>query len=578
MSLILTKKVERPRELKWYQAGAMLYGDWGTSKAYVLGIAFALSGHASWFLLGIMSALTAMVGISYMVICRIYPDGGGVYSSVKHRSQMLAVIGALLLVADYVVTASLSAIEAFHYFNFPRPELWAMGAVFLIGAINWIGPSKGGTIAAFIAAAASIVAGVLFLSTLPHLPHVELTWPKGGLGQNWSTFVGIVLALSGVEAIANMTGIMKEPVEKTAKKAIWPVLLEVSLLTFLLGIAMNAIPNLGRHEHTEDMLRALGNHYIGPWYGALISLVFGFLLLSAVNTAISDLVSIQFLLSRDKELPSIFSRLNRFGMPGLALIVATTAPILVLLAQHDVVGLAALYAIGVVGAITLNLGSCATNFNISLKRWERILLIAASVILFFVEVTICFQKHQALIFAVSILTIGLTLRFSAKKFVPVPLPAEVLETEVLTVSEARAIAPLYKCSFLVSLRALNNHLLREAALRAKALGENTVYLNYVEQTPPSAELPTEVEPSEESIRLLSAAETELEKHGITGIPIWQFGDDPGKMIARAAKELEVNTVMIGTTKRSALVSLLRGDVLRTLATHLPKNCHLIISN
>ena len=50
------------------------------------------------------------------------------------------------------------------------------------------------------------------------------------------------------------------------------------------------------------------------------------------------------------------------------------------------------------------------------------------------------------------------------------------------------------------------------------------------------------------------------------------------MIARAAKELEVNTVMIGTTKRSALVSLLRGDVLRTLATHLPKNCHLIISN
>lgn len=576
--MILTKKVERPRELKWYQAGAMLYGDWGTSKAYVLGIAFALSGHASWFLLGLMSVLTALVGISYMVVCRIYPDGGGVYSSVKHRSQILAVIGALLLVADYVVTASLSAIEAFHYFNVPHPQLWAIGAIFLIGAINWIGPSKGGTIAAFIAVAASVAAGILFLATLPSLPHVQLSWPTGGFNHNWSTFVGIVLALSGVEAIANMTGIMKEPVEKTAKKAIWPVLLEVSLLTFLLGIAMNAIPNLGLNDHTEDMLRALGNHYIGPWYGGIISIVFGFLLLSAVNTAISDLVSIQFLLSRDKELPAIFSRLNRFGMPGLALIVATIAPILVLIAQHEVVGLAALYAIGVVGAITLNLGSCASNFKINLKPWERILLLSASAILLFVEITICFQKHQALIFAVSILAVGLTLRFTAKKFVPAPIPAEILATEVLTVSEAKEIAPLYRCSFLVSLRSLNHHLLREAALRAKALGETAIYLNYVEQTPPSAELPAEVEPSPESLKLLSEAEAEIEKTGITGIPVWQFGDDPGKMIARAARDLQVNTVMIGTTKRSALVSLLRGDVLRTLATHLPKNCHLIISN
>src|SRR3989338_10643315 len=98
------KRVDRPRELKWFQAGAMLYGDWGTSKAYVIGIAFALTGHASWLFLGIMSVLTAVVGVCYMIICRIYPDGGGVYSSVKHRSQFLAVVGALLLIADYVFT------------------------------------------------------------------------------------------------------------------------------------------------------------------------------------------------------------------------------------------------------------------------------------------------------------------------------------------------------------------------------------------------------------------------------------------------------------------------------------------
>ena len=575
--MLIVKKVERPRDLKWYQAGAMLYGDWGTSKAYVLGIAFALAGHASWFLLGLMSVLTGLVGFCYTIVCRIYPDGGGVYSSVKSRSQNLAVIGALLLVADYVVTASLSALEAFHYFNFPHPELWAMGSILLIGGINWVGPTKGGTLATGIAVAASITAGILFLSTLPHLPHVELSRPAGGFMQNWASFVGIVLALSGVEAVANMTGIMKEPVATTSKKSILPVLLEVTVLTFLLGIAMNAIPGLERHDHTEDMLRALGNHYIGPWYGQIISVVFGFLLLSAVNTAVTSLVSIQYLLSRDREVPAIFGRLNRFGMPGLALAVATGIPILVLILQHDVVGLAALYAIGVVGAITLNLGTCATNAQLGLKFYERAILFGASLILLLIEITICIQKHQALIFAGSVLTAGLILRFIAKKVIPVAVEVEVPSVNVLTVAEAKEISLLYKCSFLVALRSMNKSLLAEAALRAKALGENTVYLNYVEETPPSRELPKEAEPSAYSLSLLAEAQKEFEDRGITAVPVWQLGDNPGKMIARAAKELEVNTVMIGASKRSALVSLLRGDVLRSLSHNLPRNCHLVIT-
>ena len=569
------KRVERPRELKWYQAGAMLYGDWGTSKAYVLGIAFALSGHASWLFLGLMSLLTAMVGVCYMIVCRVYPDGGGVYSSVKNRSQTLAVIGALLLIADYVVTASLSALDAFHYFNFPHPEQWAIFSILMIGAINWIGPSKGGSIAVVIGLLSSIAAGILFIFTLPHLPHVVLAWPRGGLIRNWSSFVGIVLALSGVEAVANMTGIMKEPVERTSKLAIWPVLVEVSVLTFLLGMAMNTIPGLT--DHTEDMLRAIGTHYIGPWYGSLISLVFGFLLLSAANTAIGALVGIQFAMAKDRELPSIFVRLNRFGMPGLALIIATLVPVLVLAFEHNLVRLASLYAIGVVGAITLNLGATSSNFKISLPRRERVLLFSAAFILLLIELTIAFQKPNALIFALIILGSGMVLRAIAKKVVPVPISEIVEAVNVLTVSEAKEIVPLYRSSSLVALKGLNSTLLDEAALRVKAKGENSVYLVYVEESPPSRELPTELEPSIQSLELLGKAQQEMEKKGITAVPIWRFGDNPGKLIADAAQELDVSTVLIGTTRRSALVNLIRGDVFRTLARNLPRECHLLIS-
>ena len=569
----MLKKVDRPRELKWYQAAALLYGDWGTSKAYVLGIAFVLAGHASWFFLGLMSLLTAMIGICYAVICRVSPDGGGVYSSVRPRSKSLAVLGALLLIADYVITASLSALDAFHYFNFAHPELWAIGTIMLIGLINWVGPTRSGDIAAGIGLLASAAVCALFLFTVPSLPHVTILMPSGDWFGNWAIFVGIVLALSGVEAVANMTGVMVEPVAKTSKKAIWPVLLEVSIVTFLLGLAMNSIPGL--QGHAEDMLRVLGDYYIGSWFGTVISIVFGFLLLSAVNTAITSFVSIQFLMAKDGELPESFAKLNRFGMPWLALIVAATAPCIVLLFEHDLVKLAALYAIGVIGAITLNLGSSATNFGLQLKRRERVLLFAGSIILFFIELTIAYQKRHALIFASSVVVTGLVLRFAAKKFAPVRVELAVPSVEVLTVSEAKEIAALYRSSSMVAIRNLNEHLLDEAALRVKAMGESSIYIDYVEEAPVSTEL-TEIEPSKESLDLLHQAMQFMEKKGINAIPIWQIGDSAGRLISSAAKELGVDTVLIGATRRSGLIRILRGDVFRMLTRHLPHECHLAI--
>src|SRR5206468_1852007 len=110
---------ERPRNVGWGQAAGLLFGDWGTSRLYVLGLAFFFAGRTSFYLICGMSVLILAVGWAYSQICRIYPDGGGVYTAAKHRSRMLAVVGALLLFADYTVTASLSALDAFHYFGLP---------------------------------------------------------------------------------------------------------------------------------------------------------------------------------------------------------------------------------------------------------------------------------------------------------------------------------------------------------------------------------------------------------------------------------------------------------------------------
>ena len=80
----------RPRDVNSWRAAGILYGDWGTSKAYVLGLAFALAGHSSfWFILAV-SILIMLVGINYLTICKFYPFGGGVYASVRKRSKVLS--------------------------------------------------------------------------------------------------------------------------------------------------------------------------------------------------------------------------------------------------------------------------------------------------------------------------------------------------------------------------------------------------------------------------------------------------------------------------------------------------------
>src|SRR6266849_3229618 len=121
----LTTGASRPRNVDWKRAAALLYGDWGTSKAYVTGIAFVAAGYSSLPIVLAVCALTGIVGINYVIICKHFPDGGGVYSAARDQSRLLAVIGALLLVADLTVTAALSGWSAMTYFKVPKDWIWA---------------------------------------------------------------------------------------------------------------------------------------------------------------------------------------------------------------------------------------------------------------------------------------------------------------------------------------------------------------------------------------------------------------------------------------------------------------------
>lgn len=235
----------RPRTLRWVHAGPLLYGDWGTSRLYVLGLAFLYTGHASIIYLAAIGLLMLAVSWAYTHICRCFPDGGGVYTAARQLSPTLSVIGSTLLLSGYIMTAAISVIEAFHYFHVPHHYVLpcAVVSIILIGGVNWLGAKSAGKFALIIALVALGVSAAMSLIAIPQfVTGIETIsfdyFRENSPSSAWVNFTKICLALAGVEAVANMTGLMKQPVEKEAKKTIWPVSTEVVALNLLFGLAL----------------------------------------------------------------------------------------------------------------------------------------------------------------------------------------------------------------------------------------------------------------------------------------------------------------------------------------------------
>ena len=259
----------------------MLFGDLGTSRLFVLGLAFYFSRHASFIHIFCVNIILTLVGACYLIICRKYLDGGGVYSSAKHSSKVLAVIGGLMLCADYTVTASMNCLDAFRYLGIGG-ELWEVRidlictllAIGLIGGFNWFGPRGMGRIALVIALATVILTAITAIFSLPYRHHMKIDFPVSerynlaAWGGAWVAFTEVVLTLSGIEAIANMTGVMVLTVRQTSRLAILPVIIEVVVLNLVLTAAMNALPDSklidgeGHYLGIDNIVNILALNYV----------------------------------------------------------------------------------------------------------------------------------------------------------------------------------------------------------------------------------------------------------------------------------------------------------------------------
>ncbi|HEY5753244.1 MAG TPA: universal stress protein [Chthoniobacterales bacterium] len=595
----------RTRNVDWARAAALLYGDWGTSKAYVIGLAFAATAFSSMPIILAVCLLTGLVGANYAVICRCFPDGGGVYSAARAQGRTLAVIGALLLTADLLVTASLSAFEAMHYLGVPNSLVVgaAIASILVFGVLNSFGPKHSGSVAVGLAIPTVAVVVILILLAAPHLTTTHFEPSHESLSHNWVAFVSVILALSGVEAIANLTGVMKldkgasaaaPQVGRTALKAILPVAIEVTAGTALLGWAMLSLPKEMKEElasHKEDMIRFLAEHYgtvtfglhFGEIFGWVTGLVFFLLLMSAVNTAIAALIGLLYMLARDGELPRPFLKLNRYGVPVIPLLIACVLPCVVLLfTGGSLESLGNLYAIGVVSAIALNLGSCASNPKLPVKWYERTLMAVTFVIVGAVALTLAWTKHEALFFVCMILIVGMGLRSWAQKrsgLETVTVRKEVAEM-ISPESLARLEPRIHEgVRILVAARGVNP-VLRYAFEQARLL-KGTLYVVYVKEI--AVFMPTSPETQKakwqddpQAYAIMSVMLNLGKEHDVPVLPIFVTSTAPALTILDLAATLGVDMLMLGASHRLSLGRLLKGNVVNEVALGLPEDIQLVI--
>ncbi|MEY2562397.1 MAG: hypothetical protein QOH88_590 [Verrucomicrobiota bacterium] len=597
--------VHRPRNVDWKRAAALLYGDWGTSKAYVIGLAFIAAGFASLPIILAVCVLTAVVAYNYIIVCAHFPDGGGVYSAARQQSRFLASTGALLLVANFVVTAALSGWAAVSYLGVPSKfaPIATMALVLTVGIINYFGPKHSGSVSIWLAIPAVIMVLIIVALSAPHLSLQHLEPRHENLAHTWIAFVGVILALSGVEAVANITGVMKtDPdstpehpkVTRTAVKAIVPVAIEVVVGTALLGWAMLSLPKSLMPElvsHKEDMLRYLAEQYgmmaagagVGQVLSIIVGIVFGLLLLSAVNTAVVALIGVLYMMAQDGEMPRQMARLNPHGVPLMPLVAAVGIPIVVLAVTKEFEALAGLYAIGVVGAIAVNLGSCTFNKRLGLPWYQRLIMGITFAVLAAVEVTIAKTKPEALFFALCVLLAGYALRAYSHK-------ASGLKTMTVTRQVAEMVSPDLAAKLeprlsegqkiMVAARgvtpalafALEEAQLRKATLCVLYVKEIAVYFTGGPTNVGRAKW--QDDPEANAIMTLTM-KLGVERD-IAVQPVYAVSEDAASTILDLSATLGVDYLIIGASQRTAMAKLLGGSVVTNVAQQLPDTIRLVI--
>jgi amino acid transporter len=605
------------RQLNWILAWAVVFCDIGTSVYYVPGILYGSVGNKTPLFVLLTAIGFILLALKYIEITWRNPEGGGVVTiTTKAFGPMWGCLGGMLITTSYFLTAAISVVSGFHYVGSVFPVLDAHIALLasigliVLAVINIIGIRESATVALSMAVIAFVadffvIGFALKEMSLADWQRALETMSPGGELSTRDLLVGFGaawLAFSGLESISQLSPTMRLPLRRTTRFAMFAVILTMLLTSPLLTtFSVTLLSPEIKATQSERFISELG--LITGGFGLKLAVVLSAssLLIFAANTAIIGTYHIFMALSNSGFLPHVIAiRSERFNTPHVAICVATLIPVAVIvLTQGKVALLGEMYAFGLLGAFVFS------SLSLDVIRWRLgrrdpgfwIGIFTTAMVMVAWSVNLV-EKELATLFGGTLTVIGMLTAVGVRRswFIDLlhQIPAvrrlqarayraaeHLVEEELkglVTLAEAADLKELYPSSTLLAVRGESPRLIHEGITRARGKGESALYCIYVEEWPGLFDGTTPHMPNEEGIRTLRHALQEVRDKDMQIIPIWAISYNAGEAIANAARELDVDAVLVGATRRSTFYHMLRGHVVKGLMHRLPHNCHLMICN
>ena len=446
--------------ISFWRASAIVLCDFGSSAYYAGGIAAKAYGPSfPYFILAVM-VLAGFLLMAYIESSSLFTRGG-VYVVVRETmGKSMAKMSVSALIFDYLLTAPISAVSAGLYLAYflqiilpyihinwninPRAVsvIFSLLIVFYFWRENIKGVKESSQNNVRIIIFVSIIAVILLILSLYtinkkgfHWPEFKFSFTDEALGFvkniKWLKPIGLIgilmamghsiLALSGLETLAQVYREIEDPKIKNLKKAVVVIFIFgfifTGILTFMSGIIIPYEKII--NEYSENLLSGLCMELYIPYNFKLVLktlVVFSALLIlvGAVNTAIVGANGILNRVAEDGILPDYVRKLHpKYGTTYVIItIAAVLQAVIVILSRGDVFLLGEAYAFGVLWSLTFNLLSLIFlrfkkydqerewkyPLNIKISEYDvPIGLIAIFLIIFSISVINLFTKKIATI-------------------------------------------------------------------------------------------------------------------------------------------------------------------------------------
>ncbi len=371
---------------------AVVFADIGTSIYYVPGILYGPFRSRSALFVLMTLFVFILLCVKYAEVTWRYPEGGGVVNvSSQALHPFAGLVGGLLILVDYYLTAALSALSGALYLAVVMPSLipWAVhatvGALIALGLLNLLGIKESARTTALFVCLAGAGQLAVVVATAIYLGPAGVVHSFGAITMGrpltpillLTGYGAAFLAFSGLESIAQLAPAMREPRRSVAYRAMGAVVLTMAITSPLLTLWSTTL--LNANSDPNQFISLLGAHVAGRVLGDYVAVSGAMLLVFASNTAIIGAYHVFIALARMGFLPRVLEHRNRIRRtPHWAVLAAVALPVVIIIASRGSVPLLGdLYAFGLLGTFVL------TCVSLDLVRWREYRRWNADLIAFF---------------------------------------------------------------------------------------------------------------------------------------------------------------------------------------------------